>query len=115
MAIKDKFTWADFLKANPDAKEKKLKRTSSEGQKAFEKAYKDFAKNYLKGREEKLAAETDKAGKRKAKFVDQLKALKGRRKYVQEKRLNKKVGRYDTYLVKLSQLKEGLKETSKKI
>lgn len=115
MAIKDKFTWADFLKANPDAKEPKLKRTSPEGKKAFEKAYKEFAKIHLKTREEKLTAETDRAGKNRTKLIGQLKNLKGKRKHVQEKRLNKKTGRVDAYLAKLAKAKEGLKETTKKI
>lgn len=115
MAIKDKFTWADFLKANSDAKEKKLKRTSAEGKKAFEKAYKDFAKSYLKTREEKLTAESDRAGKNRAGLIAQLKNLKGKRKHVQEKRLNKKTGRVDAYLAKLAKAQAGLKEVAKKI
>ncbi len=50
MALNQKFTWADFLKANPDFKTKKIKRTSDEGKKAFEAAYKKHIKEYLKGR-----------------------------------------------------------------
>lgn len=115
MAIKDKFTWADFLKTNSDAKEKKLKRTSPEGKKAFEKAYKEFAKNHLKTREEQLAAESDRAGKNRAGLIEQLKNLKGKRKHVQQKRLNKKTGRLDAYLAKLAKAKDGIKEVAKKI
>lgn len=115
MAIKDKFTWADFLKQNPEAKEKKLKRTSTEGQKAFEKAYKDFAKTYLKTREERVASETERTNKRKTELVTRLKGLEGRRKHVRQKKLNKAIGRYDAFLAKLGKSKASLKEASKKV
>lgn len=50
MALNQQFTWAKFLKANPDLKAKKIKRTSEEGKKAFEAAYKKHIKEYLKER-----------------------------------------------------------------
>lgn len=50
MALNQQYTWAKFLKANPDLKAKKIKRTSDEGKKAFEAAYKKHIKDYLKER-----------------------------------------------------------------
>lgn len=54
MSLNQKYTWGDFLKAHPEYKQKKIKRTSKEGQKAFEAAYKQHAKEYLKGRLAKI-------------------------------------------------------------
>lgn len=48
MALNQHFTWADFLKASPELKARKIKRTSDEGKKAFEAAYKKYIKDYLK-------------------------------------------------------------------
>ena len=54
MSLAHKFTWGDFLKKNPELKKKKLKRTSPEGDKAFQAAFKDFSKVFLKEREDRL-------------------------------------------------------------
>lgn len=50
MSLNQKYTWGDFLKAHPEYKQKKIKRTSKEGQKAFDAAYKQHVKEYLKDR-----------------------------------------------------------------
>ncbi len=54
MSLNHKFTWGDFLKQNPELKKKKIKRTSPEGEKAFQAAFKDFSKVFLKEREDRL-------------------------------------------------------------
>lgn len=75
MSLHQKYTWHDFLKEHPE--KKGVKRTSSEGQKAFDAAYKKFAKAYLKGRLEELAAAQKKSphSRRLAKTVERTKTL----------------------------------------
>lgn len=57
MSLNKKYTWARFLKDHPEHKEKKTKRTSKEGQKAFDAAFKQHAKEYLKERLAKIEKE----------------------------------------------------------
>lgn len=57
MSLNKKYTWARFLKEHPEHKEKKTKRTSKEGQKAFDAAFKQHAKEYLKERLAKIEKE----------------------------------------------------------
>lgn len=60
MSLRDKYTWAMFKAANPSFKNK---RTSDEGKKLFEQAFKDFTSKLLKDRADrygKLKAKTDK-------------------------------------------------------
>ncbi len=62
MSLNQKYTWARFLKDHPEHKEKKTKRTSKEGQKAFDAAFKQHAKEYLKERLAKIEKEQKAAG-----------------------------------------------------
>lgn len=50
MALNQHYTWKNFLTEHPEFKTKKIKRTSEEGKKAFEAAYKKYIKEYLKTR-----------------------------------------------------------------
>ena len=82
MALNEKYTWADFLRRNPDKKE--LKRTTPQGKKAFEAAFKAHIKEYLKSQLESLAANQTKATKARDELVVRLKAVKttaARRKF----------------------------------
>jgi hypothetical protein len=92
MSLNQKYTWADFLKANPSAKTQKLKRTSDEGQKAFEAAYKKYIKDYLKD----LMAHQEKALKDIIAKRDVLvKKLKATKKPAKAKIVQAKVGKRD--------------------
>ncbi len=75
MSLNKKYTWADFLKANPEHKTKKTKRTSKEGQKAFEAACKLHNKEYLKGRLEMIDKEQERAKKNRSKLEAYAKRL----------------------------------------
>ncbi|MDO8494776.1 MAG: hypothetical protein Q7S68_05515 [Deltaproteobacteria bacterium] len=101
MALSQKYTWADFLKANPDAKKSSLKRTSKEGIKAFEAAYQIFIKGYTAKKQEELKKEKTRVTKEKTELVTELKKLDGKKWAIHSKRLNQKVGRLDAYLAKV--------------
>lgn len=101
MSLAHKFTWGSFLKKNPEFKKKGLKRTSPEGEKAFKAAYKEFAKNFLKERQEKIKKEKERTTKAKKELVQKLKATDGKKWHLKARDLNQKIGRYDAYLAKL--------------
>lgn len=115
MSIAQKFTWGDFLKQNPALKEKKVKRTSSEGEKAYQAAFKKFAKEHLKSREEKIKKETDRANKTKKDLLGRLKKVDGKKWHLKAKELNQRIGRFDAYLARLTKLEEKSKQLTKKI
>jgi len=69
MSLNQKYTWQDFLKEHPEHREKKTKRTSAEGKKAFEAAYKVFVKKYLSEREEKTAKIVSKTAEKKKALI----------------------------------------------
>lgn len=93
MALNQQYTWKDFLAQHPDLKAKKIKRTSEEGQKAFEAAFKKHVKEFLKTR---LGAQ-EKALKnlviKRDKLVKQLSAAKA--KPTRARILQTKVGTED--------------------
>lgn len=92
MSLNQKYTWADFLKANPDLKSKKIKRTSDEGRKAFEAAYKKYIKDYLKD----LVAHQEKTLKAIIVQRDALvKKQKATQKLVKSRILQGKIGNRD--------------------
>lgn len=115
MSLAHHYTWARFLKENPEAKKKKLKRTSSEGEKAYKAAFKDFAKNYLKERQALLKKEQDRAEKQKADLVKKLKAVDGKKWHLKAKKLNQKIGRFDSYLSRLEKAQKHTTTLSKEI
>lgn len=115
MALKQKFTWGDFLKQNPEFKEKKMKRTSPDGEKAYQAAFKKFAKEHLKNREGWVKKEEERVTKAKGTLVKQLKAIDGKKWHLQSKKLNKEIGRFDAYLSKISKWHEASKQLTKKI
>ena len=101
MSLAHKFSWNEFLKKNPEFKKKGVKRTSPEGEKAFKAAFKDFAKNYLKERQETLKKEKERVTKAKKELVAKLKGVDGKKWHLKAKKLNLKIGRFDSYLAKL--------------
>lgn len=115
MSIAQKFTWGDFLKQNPALKEKKVKRTSPEGEKAYQAAFKKFAKEHLKARDEGIKKETDRVNKTKKDLLGRLKKVDGNKWHLKAKTLNKKIGRFDAYLARLAHWQETSKQLAKKI
>lgn len=115
MSLAHKYTWGDFLKAHPEAKKKELKRTSAEGKKAFEAAFKEFAKTYLKEKQDQIKKDSDRATKSKKELVQKLKAVDGKKWHLKSKSLNVKIGRFDSYLAKLETEKENLSKKSKSL
>ncbi|HPQ81148.1 MAG TPA: hypothetical protein PLZ86_05430 [bacterium] len=115
MSLNSKYTWNDFLKEHPEHREKKLKRTSAEGKKAFEAAYKAFAKKYLSGSLEKLDREIARATKRRDSEKARLVELRKAKKTVKAKIQQKKVGRHDAAIARFASQKEKTKAKQKNI
>lgn len=108
MALNQKYTWADFLRQNPEKKE--LKRTSAEGKKAFETAYKGFIKEYLKTRVASLQKQQQTATASRDELVTRLKATK---KANVAKRFQVRVGQKDHAIAVIGQQIERTKEVQK--
>jgi len=103
MSLNKKYTWADFLKEHPEHKEKKIKRTSKEGQKAFEAAFKQHSKNFLKDRLSKIENEKKRASEKRKSLNKNL------------KNFGAKIGSADAYLNKLEKDTERVKDAQKHI
>ncbi len=108
MALNQKYTWTDFLHNHPEKKE--LKRTSPEGKKAFETAYKGAIKEYLKTRLTLLQKQQVKATKNRDELVVRLKAMK---KINLAKRFQLRVGQKDHAISVITQQIERTKEIQK--
>lgn len=115
MSLAHQFSWKKFLKENPELKKKGVKRTSPEGEKAYQAAFKEFAKNYIKDREARLKKEEKRTAEAKAKLVEELKAVDGKKWHLKAKKLNREIGRLDAYLTSLQKSKERTKQLSKQI
>ncbi|OGQ04384.1 MAG: hypothetical protein A2W61_07365 [Deltaproteobacteria bacterium RIFCSPLOWO2_01_44_7] len=115
MSLAHKFTWGQFLKKNPEFKKKKLKRTSSEGEKAFKAAFKEFAKSFLKEREAKLKKEKERTTKAKSELVTKLKAVDGKKWHLKARTLNQKIGRLDSYLSRLETIQKKTTQLAKSV
>lgn len=81
MSLNRKYTWADFLKEHPEYKEKKIKRTSKEGGKAFDAAFKQRMKDYLKDRLTKIDKEKERATDA---YLTKLEKIRNRTKMLQK-------------------------------
>ena len=103
MALNQRYTWGDFLKDNPDLKKKGIKRTSSEGKKAFESAYKTKIKAYLTGQVEKVNKFKKAATEKKKVLTAKVSAFQKAENYSKARFYQKKVGAQDEWLVKLDQ------------
>lgn len=115
MSLAHQFTWGSFLKKNPEFKKKGLKRTSPEGEKAFKAAFKDFAKNALKERQEAIQKEKERVAKTKKDLVTKLKGVDGKKWHLKAKKLNKEIGRFDAYLAKLEKAQKKTTALAKEI
>lgn len=113
MSLNQKYTWNDFLKEHPEFKTKGLKRTSAEGKKAFEAAYKAFIKKYLSGRTEQLTRELERATKRRDARITVLKGLRSTKKHSKATLAQRKVGRSDRAIVRLKKQQEKTKTAEK--
>lgn len=113
MALNQKYTWHDFLKEHPEFREKKLKRTSAEGKKAFEAAYKAFVKKYLVSRSEKITKAIERTTKRRDERVGKLKELRKAKKHPKAKLAQKKVGRQDAAIARFKRQQEKTKALAK--
>lgn len=112
MSLHQKYTWADFLKNNPDWKKKGVKRTSKEGKKAFEDAFKTHAKTHLKDLTARLEREVKRVTARRDAIVARLKATTtgAAAKIVQAR-----VGRKDHALVALTRQIDRAKAAAKSL
>lgn len=107
MSLAQKYTWADFLKAKPEFKGK---RTTDEGKKAFEAAFKSHVKGYLKDRATSEQKAHDVLVTKKTKLVETLKKAKTGAK---AKIVRAKVGRKEAAIVKMSKRIEKTKTVQK--
>jgi uncharacterized protein YicC (UPF0701 family) len=110
MSLNQKYTWKDFLKANPNFKAKAVKRSSDEAQKAFDAAYKKHIKDYLKTRQ----TEQEKTLKKITGERDALvKKLKGSKKPAKNRLLQTKVGNRDSAIGRAQKMIERTKSLQK--
>lgn len=108
MALNQKYSWADFLHDHPD--EKGLKRTSPEGKKAFESAYKAYLKEYLKRRLGRLQQQQKVATDVRNELVAMLKETKLPRV---ARRVQLRVGQKDHAVAVIAKQIERTKEVQK--
>ena len=110
MSLNQKYTWNDFLKENPELKEKKVKRTSSEGKKAFEAAYKTKIKDFLKEKIVWIEKEAGRVQKKKDLLTGQIKETK---RTDLKKVIQTKIGKSDKYLSRTAKMTEKTKQIQK--
>lgn len=110
MSLNQKYTWADFIKENPEFKEKGLKRTSSEGKKAFEAAYKAKVKDVLKDRLLFIDKEKNRTEKKRNLLTSAIKETKNK---VLRKKIQRKIGSADKYFHNLEKMTTKTKEVQK--
>ncbi len=112
MSMNKKYTWADFLKSHPEHKEKKIKRTSKEGEKAFEAAFKQHLKEYLKNRLGKIDKECELVEKRQKALS---KSLKEAKKIEKKNHIQQKIGAAGSYLRRLEKMRDRTKTSQKSL
>jgi len=113
MSLNKKYTWHDFLKEFPEHKEKALKRTSAEGKKAFEAAYKKHIKGYLTKRAEIIEGDAKRA---KTKLDDLVTKVKEQGKAGFKKRVKKthdRIAKANAHLGRLAKEKNRNKTVQK--
>ncbi len=113
MSLNQKYTWQDFLKEHPEHKEKGTKRTSSEGKKAFESAYKAYVKKYLSERSEKADKLIEKAKTKRTGLVTKSKDLKKAKSTKKLNLTNKKIGKVDAAIARHERFKDKNKTVQK--
>lgn len=113
MSLNQKYTWGDFLKDNPELKKKGIKRTSSEGKKAYKSAYKTKIKEYLAERTKKLEISKKKATEKKKTLTLKVKTYQKSKNFSQAKVYQLKVGRQDAWLTRLTKAAARIKTLQK--
>ena len=115
MALNQKYTWKDFLNENPEHKKNKLKRTSAEGKKAFEAAYKKFVKDYLGERQKQLEKMQARAETRRKEITQKVISFQKAKDSYKAKFYQLKAGRQDASIAKIKKQMEETKQLQKKI
>jgi hypothetical protein len=106
MSLNQKYTWRDFLREHPEHKEKKTKRTSPEGKKAFEAAFKAYVKKYLTAElPKKLEALEARIGKRRAAENTTVRELRKAKKFAKATIAQRRLGRSDRALAGIKKQK----------
>lgn len=113
MSIKQKYTWHDFLRDNPEHKVKKTKRTSPEGKKAFDAATSTYLKKFLTAQEKRLTTIAAKVATRREEDILKLKGLRKAKKNAKSKLAQNKVGRRDHALAAIKSELEKTKTLQK--
>lgn len=115
MSLNQQYTWKDFLKEHPEHKEKGLKRTSSEGKKAFESAFKAHAKKHLEGRVAHYEKSIETAKKLRTELVSKVKIANEAEKKIRVKQLNSQIGRVDAAVARHGRQIESAKASQKNL
>lgn len=115
MSLNQKYTWGQFLKDNPELKKKGIKRTSSEGKKAFESAYKTKMKEYLSARVEKVNMLKKKATAKLGDLTKKVKELQKKKDFSKARIYQKKAGRQDAWIARLGKEASVIKTLQKNI
>ncbi len=102
MSLNQKYTWHDFLRENPEHREKKTKRTSNEGKKAFEAAFKANAKKYLEEQQARYDRQLGKASERSKVLTEKVSALRKAKKFARAKIAQRKAGRADAAIAQIA-------------
>ncbi len=114
MSLNQKYTWADFLKEYPEHKEKNTKRTSSEGKKAFESAYKKFIKTYLDERGVQLKKMEAKTIAQRDEFVQKIQSFQKKKDFAKATFYQKKAGLKDAAIAEFKRQTDRTKTIAKK-
>ena len=102
MSLNQKYTWHDFLREHPEHKEKGTRRTSPEGKKAFESAFKAKAKEYLDEFQKRLDRGLVKATARSQERNRRAGELKKAGRFDRAKIAQRKAGRADAAVSQLA-------------
>ncbi len=106
MSLNQKYTWLDFLKEHPEHREKGMKRTSSEGKKAFESAFKTHAKQYLDKLEKRYEREMERSKKARTERTERVKAAAKAKNFSRARMAQAKVGRADAAIAQIERQKK---------
>ena len=113
MSLNQKYTWAQFLREHSEHKKTKLKRTSKEGIKAFEAAFKKHCSDYLNARTETIAKQKQRAENEHSEITKKVQALTKAKKWPQVKIYQAKVGKKTAWLARLTKQAERVKTLQK--
>jgi hypothetical protein len=113
MSLNQKYTWKDFLNEHPEHREKAVKRTSPEGKKAFESAYKDHIKKHLTDRMAKAEKLIEKAKTYRTELVAKSKEYRTAERKTALKNTNAEIGRVDSAISRHEKFKSNTKDLQK--